>query len=323
MLSPSPLPLLHSFLSPYLFLSLPLLSHPLFFIPPSPPPLSFPLFLPLSLSGAQCVQAIKNATYILDAMLADKSQWPNVEKLFHVSPSLQNQDDVALLADNLAGNFMDIVQYNRDNTAFEGRPNNITIVVLCDIMANASLGSALERYAAVNDLLLQSSGEKTVDANFSAQVASMRQVAWDSDTVKEGSRQWVYQTCTEFGFYQTTDSARQPFGDLISLGSQLKTCSAVYGIAASAVYNAVVATNKYYGGRDNIPKNSTNIVFPNGSIDPWHALGVCESSSESLVAIFINGTAHCANMYPPSPQDLPGLVKARDSIRANIQKWLA
>ena len=275
----------------------------------------------LSLSGAQCVQAIKNATYILDTMLADKSQWLDVEDLFHVSPSLQNQDDVALLADNLAGNFMDIVQYNRDNTAFEGRPNNITIVDLCDIMTNASLGSSLERYAAVNDLLLRSSGEKTVDANFSAQVDSMRQVAWDSETVKDGTRQWVYQTCTEFGFYQTTDSARQPFGDLITLSSQLKTCSEVYSISAIAVYDAVAATNKYYGGRDNIPKNSTNIVFPNGSIDPWHALGVLQSSG-SLVAVYINGTAHCANMYPPTPQDLPGLLKARDIIRANIQTWL-
>ena len=264
------------------------------------------------------MQAIRNATYILDTMLADRSQWPSVEKLFHVSPSLQNQDDVALLVDSLAGNFMDVVQYNRDNTAFEGRPNNITIVTLCDIMANASLGCALERYAAVNKLL---SGEDAVDANFTAQVDSMRQVAWDSPAVQGGTKQWVYQTCTEFGFYQTTDSARQPFGDLISLSSQLKTCSAVYGISASAVYSAVAATNKHYGGRDNIPKNSTNIVFPNGSIDPWHALGVLESSG-SLVAIFINGTAHCANMYPPSPQDLPGLVKARADISARIRAWL-
>jgi len=25
-------------------------------------------------------------------------------------------------------------------------------------------------------------------------------------------RQWYYQTCTEFGFYQTTDTNKQPFG---------------------------------------------------------------------------------------------------------------
>ena len=30
-------------------------------------------------------------------------------------------------------------------------------------------------------------------------------------------RQWTYQTCTEFGFYQTTDSDQQPFGKHFSL----------------------------------------------------------------------------------------------------------
>ena len=30
-------------------------------------------------------------------------------------------------------------------------------------------------------------------------------------------RQWMYQTCTEFGFYQTSDSDKQPFGDLFPL----------------------------------------------------------------------------------------------------------
>ena len=267
------------------------------------------------------MQAIQNATYLLDVMLADKSQWPAVEKLFHVSPSIQTQDDVAQLAEELAGNFMDVVQYNRDNTDFEGRPNNITIVDLCDIMANSSVGTPLERYAAVNMLLLQSSGEDAVDASFSAEVEFMRNASWYSPAVEGGERQWVYQTCTEFGYYQTTDSAQQVFGDLISLSSQLKTCLEVFGLSANAVSNAVAATNKLYGGKHNIPQNATNIVFPNGSIDPWHALGVLESSG-SLVAIFISGTAHCANMYPPSLSDMPALVEARMMISANIQNWL-
>jgi len=25
-------------------------------------------------------------------------------------------------------------------------------------------------------------------------------------------RQWMYQTCTEFGYYQTSDDDKQPFG---------------------------------------------------------------------------------------------------------------
>jgi hypothetical protein len=36
----------------------------------------------------------------------------------------------------------------------------------------------------------------------------------------------------------------------------------------------------------------TNIVFPNGNIDPWHALSVVHNISASVTAIYIHGTAH-------------------------------
>ena len=82
---------------------------------------------------------------------------------------------------------------------------------------------------------------------------------------------------------------------------------------------AVNWTNVYYGGW-NISTSVTNIVFPNGSIDPWHALGITTSLSEALVAIFIHGTAHCANMYPAAADDPMELVNARTAITASIQK---
>lgn len=72
-----------------------------------------------------------------------------------------------------------------------------------------------------------------------------------------------------------------------------------------------------------MPKNATNIIFPNGSIDPWHALGITSNISDSLIAVFITGTAHCANMYPPRDSDLPGLVSAREEISQIIGQWLS
>lgn len=37
---------------------------------------------------------------------------------------------------------------------------------------------------------------------------------------------------------------------------------------------------------------------------------------------YFSGTAHCANMYPPAPTDLPQLEKARTTIKAYLSKWL-
>ena len=134
-------------------------------------------------------------------------------------------------------------------------------------------------------------------------------------------RQWNYQKCTEFGYFKTTDSIKQPFGHFLSLDYYMKRCELIFNISSDSVTASVAATNAYYGGKD-IPKNVTNIVFPNGSIDPWHALGVTENISESLIAIFIKGTAHCANMYPPKDSDLPELIAAREMITQQIGLWL-
>ena len=62
---------------------------------------------------------------------------------------------------------------------------------------------------------------------------------------------------------------------------------------------------------------SRRIVFPNGSIDPWHVLGITSGkgiSSDSR-ALLINGTAHCSDLYPASDRDPPSLIEARIQIR--------
>ena len=51
---------------------------------------------------------------------------------------------------------------------------------------------------------------------------------------------------------------------------------------------AVNQTNTFYGG--NKPHGATNIMFVNGSIDPWHSLSVFEQLSDTLQAILIEGT---------------------------------
>ncbi len=59
-----------------------------------------------------------------------------------------------------------------------------------------------------------------------------------------------------------------------------------------------------------------------GSIDPWHAMGITKSISDDATAIYIYGTAHCANMYPERSSDLPQLKAARREVKAKIASWL-
>ncbi len=66
----------------------------------------------------------------------------------------------------------------------------------------------------------------------------------------------------------------------------MKQCADFYNVSAEQVAEAVALTNEYYGGYD---IRSSRIVLPNGSIDPWHALGITKDITSDLPAIFIKG----------------------------------
>ena len=50
--------------------------------------------------------------------------------------------------------------------------------------------------------------------------------------------------------------------------------------------DGVKRTNILYGGKD---IKGSRIVFVNGSIDPWHRLGITSSKNPQLPAVFIQG----------------------------------
>ncbi len=97
-------------------------------------------------------------------------------------------------------------------------------------------------------------------------------------------------------------------------------CQQVFQLTSDEVREAVFATNDFYGGKS---VKGTDIIFPNGSIDPWHALSVTSDLKDSIKAIFIEGTTHCANMYPPSSDDIDDLIIARMDISTAVGNWLS
>ncbi|XP_043926183.1 putative serine protease K12H4.7 [Protopterus annectens] len=271
--------------------------------------------------SSECPVLVQNASDTVMDLLKDPKNYEKLSKDFNLCEVLDIDSDMdsGAFLEALAGNFMNVVQYNEDNRAFEGvLGTNITIKVLCDLMA-ASKNSPYSGYIAVSNLMLATFGLKCLDASYKKFLEDMTNVSWDGPAAG-GERQWIYQTCTEFGFYQSTDSPNQPFTGF-PLKYHLQQCLDVYGAEFDCitVTNAVQQTNENYGGYS---IKSSRIVFPNGNIDPWHFLGITKQISEELPAVLIKGVAHCANMYPARPEDLPQLVSAREYIGQLLQKWL-
>ena len=73
--------------------------------------------------GQKCDDSIREATTQLGAELNRPLQWPLIQKQFQLCDPLNgfNTNDVSGLMSSLTGNFEGVVQYNKDNIAFEVR----------------------------------------------------------------------------------------------------------------------------------------------------------------------------------------------------------
>ena len=78
--------------------------------------------------------------------------------------------------------------------------------------------------------------------------------------------------------------------------------------------------------KNQIHIDATNIVFPSGTIDPWHALGVSNTTAalpqETERKVYIEGTAHCNDLYAPANSDPQSLTDARQIIANQVKLWL-
>ena len=138
-------------------------------------------------------------------------------------------------------------------------------------------------------------------------------------------RSWVWQTCNEFGYYQSTDSTLVTgnfTGADIPIDYYVQQCAAIFdsSLTNSTVYTNIQNTNKQYFGQTGF--KGTKVVLPNGTNDPWHVLGVLSATNSKNYPVIIDGTSHCADMYSPRASDKPSLTAARKSIRSHVISWV-
>ena len=95
---------------------------------------------------------------------------------------------------------------------------------VCEVMTDESLGSAVDRLAVFNDMMLEMNGEECLDHTYDtflqvsgavhtcntchSNLQDIATTAWNGADVSFVFRPWLWQTCTEFGWYQTTNQVR-------------------------------------------------------------------------------------------------------------------
>lgn len=117
------------------------------------------------------------------------------------------------------------------------------------------------------------------------------------------SRQWIYQCCTEFGFWQTAPqlplrTTRSTFLDLSFYRKHY--CENIFGKGLPALVPP------------NLP-SIDKILFTNGELDPWASL--------SITNISISEVAHSADLDLPLPFESPSIKAVKTKILDVIENY--
>lgn len=156
--------------------------------------------------------------------------------------------------------------------------------------------------------------------------AAASDAPFDEDSPHAFLDYWGWQTCTEFGFYQTCEVGSRCFytQGLNLLSDDDHFCMADYGISPAMIQKSIERSNRVYGGlRPDLAHNASRILYVNGNVDPWSGLSILKSPTPSLPILEVEGASHHAWTHPSQPSDQKTVVEARDKIRAQVKSWLA
>ncbi|XP_023595892.1 putative serine protease K12H4.7 [Trichechus manatus latirostris] len=275
----------------------------------------------LGTHNSECLKAVKEAFDQVVEMLKLPKYYSKLESDFMLCKKLKLNSvmDTSLLLNRLIMFVTVTVQYNINAKNNKGNQVLIRIKEFCDIMTNSSLGSPYYRFVRIIHSVVKEEYLCCLATNYDDKLKSFSDSSIDYHNPTKG-RQWFYQSCTEFGFFKTTDSMNQPFTGL-PLSYYVQQCSDLFGpeFNYDKLNTGVMSTNEYYGG---FSVRGSKIIFSNGSFDPWHILGITKDISEDLLAVFIKGEGHCSDLTARRDTDSAELIQAREKIFHILQKWL-
>ncbi len=157
-------------------------------------------------------------------------------------------------------------------------------------------------------------------ADYTAEEAANPNLAKHSGPL--GMRQWFYQSCTEYGYWQNAwadprESTRSPS---IDERYHDELCQRLFGLARAA---NVDETNRTYYHPLLEPLATSKIFFTNGTEDPWASLSIRVENGNAVnpetPVRTITGGGHCSEFGVGAPKDA---MAARQEFANLMKTWL-
>ena len=150
----------------------------------------------------KCYTAVQEAMVALHALVATvPNGHARLDTLFNPCYTMENELDESVFESTIMGYFQGITQYNTL------RPDAMTVSQVCEMFTSGK--HPLDTLAA---FVAKNREGNCTDSKFDGAVNStieaLRKEEFDGVS---SSRQWVYQTCNEFGYFQNAASPHSPF----------------------------------------------------------------------------------------------------------------
>lgn len=160
-----------------------------------------------------CADRIERAIAELETQV-NAGEMTTINQMFNpCSPlSVENSLDIFSFFSSISNRFAGLVQY-LSKTALDQ---------MCDSILDASIEDDVEALAKY----IVPSG--CYNVGYSAFVDYYLDSSWESSATLGAGRQWFYQTCNEFGWYQTSSSDQHIFGSKFPVDLYAEMCKDIY-----------------------------------------------------------------------------------------------
>ncbi|EDV98619.1 thymus-specific serine protease [Drosophila grimshawi] len=257
------------------------------------------------LGGDYCYNIIDNATSFYEDLF-ENGQNAEAKKLLNLCDNFNENDQhdqwqiFSTIANILAG----LAQYQN--------PANYDLAKHCSVLRSFSTDDATALSKFIQWRLDNPECVNTVYK------ATVKYYKWAMHNYDGSGLSWFFQTCNEFGWYQSSGSKNQPFGSSFPATLYTDTCKDVFGskYTAAKIEKHISEKNKVYGG---VNPNVENVYMTHGGLDPWHPVGAGAAQGATIIP----QASHCSDMGSISAKDSPAMIASKQRVAQLVREWLA
>ena len=253
-----------------------------------------------TVAGPQCLGNIKKVVKQVEDSFSNPKELNLLKEKFSAENLLTDLDFIYLVADMAAL----AVQYG-----YKDR--------FCQMLNSEN---PTEGYSAFTQEIYKSWGINALSGSASGAV-SLEPADYEKDF---GMRQWLYQSCTEYGYWQNAyhDEHLSARSKWINQDYHNDICRRLFGIVKPT---DTQHTNQLFY----LPlllAETTQIFFTNGSRDPWINLSIAKENANltnpNTQGITIQDAAHCDDLRAPKAEDSEALKSVREQFLDRAKSWL-